>query len=228
MAQRKPRIGVTGAGKRWSPSWWSTRLALWLCGAEVERISVRHRPSGLPLHGIVIGGGSDISPEHYGGTLDGKVKHDPERDDLEIRWIKKALRDDIPILGVCRGAQLINVLHEGNLYDDIRDLRKQTYNRPGLLPTKQVFIRGDSDLASIVKKRKLRVNSLHHQAVHNVGHGLRIVAHDLDEIPQAIESTGHHAIIGVQWHPEYLFYLPSELRLFRWLIKAARQLLRRG
>ncbi|MGQ4277517.1 gamma-glutamyl-gamma-aminobutyrate hydrolase family protein [Pseudidiomarina sp. E22-M8] len=224
MAQRKPRIGVTGAGKKWSPSWWTTRIALWLCGAEVERISVRHRPSGLPLHGIVIGGGSDISPEHYGGTLSGKVKHDPDRDELEINWIKKALRDDIPMLGICRGAQLINIVHDGNLYDDIRELRKQTYNRPGLLPTKQVFVRGDSDLATIVKKRKLRVNSLHHQAVQDVGENLRIVAHDLDDLPQAIESSGHHPIIGVQWHPEYLFYIPSELRLFHWLVKEAKQL----
>lgn len=221
MAQRKPRIGVTGAGKKWSPSWWCTRLALWLCGAEVERISVHHRPSGLPLDGMVIGGGSDISPEHYGGTLSGKVKHDPERDDLEIRWIHKALRDGIPMLGICRGAQLINVVHGGNLYDDIRHLREKTYNRPGLLPTKQVFVAAESKLRELVDKPKLRVNSLHHQAVHQVGRELKIVAHDLDDIPQAIESTGTHRILGVQWHPEYLFYVPSELRIFRWLVKAA-------
>lgn len=225
MAQRKPRIGVTGAGKKWSPSWWSTRFALWLCGAEVERISVHHRPSGLPLHGLIIGGGSDISPEHYGGTLQGKVKHDSERDDLEIRWIKKALREDLPMLGICRGAQLINVVHGGNLYDDIRHMREHTYNRPGLLPTKQVFVRGDAYLAKLVKKRKLRVNSLHHQAVHDVGDNLRIVAHDLDEIPQAIESLDQRPILGVQWHPEYLFYVPSQLRLFRWLVNQARKLL---
>lgn len=227
MAQRKPRIGVTGAGKKWSPSWWSTRLALTLCGAEVERISVHHRPSGLPLHGIIIGGGSDISPEHYGGTLSGKVKHDHERDDLEMRWIAKALRDGLPMLGICRGAQLLNVVHKGNLYDDIRDLRHHTYNRPGLLPTKQVYVDERSQLGGIVKKPKLRVNSLHHQAVHEVGQGLKIVAHDLDLLPQAIESTGKHPIVGVQWHPEYLFYVPSQLRLFRWLVTQARLFMRR-
>jgi putative glutamine amidotransferase len=172
---------------------------------------------------MVIGGGSDISPEHYGGTLSGKVKHDPERDDLEIRWIKKALRDNVPMLGICRGAQLINVVHGGNLYDDIRHLRKKTYNRPGLLPTKQVFIAAESKLRDLLDKPKLRVNSLHHQAVHDVGRDLKIVAHDLDDIPQAIESTGEHQLLGVQWHPEYLFYVSSELRIFRWLVKAAKR-----
>ena len=142
-----------------------------------------------------------------------------------MRWIAKALRDDLPMLGICRGAQLLNVVHQGNLYGDIRDLRHHTYNHPGLLPTKQVYVDDRSMLAGIVNKPKLRVNSLHHQAVHEVGKGLKIVAHDLDLLPQAIESEYGQPIIGVQWHPEYLIYVPSQLRLFRWLVRQAKQLL---
>lgn len=220
----RPNIGVTGAGKRWSPSWWCLRLAIWLVGGRPVRISVRHQPpASIAFAAMVISGGSDISPEHYGGEITAPVKHDPDRDELEMRWIRHSLKEQIPLLGICRGAQLINVVRGGNLHQDIRELRSLTYNRPGLLPTKQVFVTPESQLAAIVGKTKLRVNSLHHQAVRDTGRGLAIVATDLDDIPQAIECEHDEAIIGVQWHPEYLFYVPAQLRLFRWLVRCARR-----
>ena len=178
---------------------------------------MRHKPSGKPLHGLVIGGGDDIGPEHYHGDLQEKVKSDPERDQLEIHWINYALEQRLPLLGICRGAQLINVVLGGDLYSDIRTLRDRTYNRPGLLPTKQVFLRPDSVVAGVTRRRKLRVNSLHHQAIKRLGRDLRIVGRDLDEFPQAVEGDNGQPIIGVQWHPEYLFYLPAQFALFRWL-----------
>lgn len=219
MAAR-PRIGVTGTAGRWSPGWWCTALALRLTGAVPERISVRHAPSGASLDALVIGGGDDISPEHYHGDLREKVKSDPERDLLEIQWIERALREGLPLLGICRGAQLINVVLGGDLHMDIGPLRRKTYNRPGLLPTKQVFVEPGALLEQVSGRRKLRVNSLHHQAINRVGRGLRVVGRDLDKFVQAVEGTGDQPILGVQWHPEYLFYLPSHLALFRWLVRA--------
>ncbi len=220
MAER-PRVGVTGNHRRWSPSWWSTRCALALTGAEAERISVRHAPSGRPLSALIIGGGDDIGPEHYGGDIGAKVRGDPARDTLEIRWIEQALAQGIPLLGICRGAQLINVVLGGNLHQDIRPMRVRTYNRPGLLPTKQVQVDGHSQLSRICSRHRLRVNSLHHQAVRDPGEGLRAVAWDLDNIVQAVEAEDGRPIVGVQWHPEYLFYLPAQLALFRWLTRIA-------
>ncbi|QLC74149.1 gamma-glutamyl-gamma-aminobutyrate hydrolase family protein [Pseudomonas sp. LPB0260] len=220
MAER-PRVGVTGNSRRWSPSWWSTRLALRLAGAQAERISVRHAASGRPLSALIIGGGDDIGPEHYGGEITAKVRSDPERDELEMRWIERALEQGIPLLGICRGAQLINVVLGGNLHQDIRAMRVHTYNRPGLLPTKQVRVDAESRLAGLCGKARLRVNSLHHQAVRQPGEGLRVVAWDLDNIVQAVEAADGRPIIGVQWHPEYLCYLPAQLALFRWLIRSA-------
>lgn len=217
---RRPRVGVTGNGRRWSPSWWCTKIALRLAGAEPVRISVRHPWSGVPLHALIISGGDDISPEHYGGDLNQKVRLDPERDKLEIEWIEWALEHHVPLLGICRGAQLINVVKGGTLYSDIRHLRKLTYNRPGLLPTKQVRLKNTSHLATLCRKNHLRVNSLHHQAVKRLGIGLKSVGHDLDNLTQAIESSEGELIIGVQWHPEYLFYLPAQFALFRWLRQA--------
>ena len=213
----RPRIGVTGNGRRWSPSWWCTWLALRLTGAVPVRISVRHDPGTAPLDALIIGGGDDISPEHYGGDIDARVKADPARDELEIHWIEKALDGGLPLLGICRGAQLINAVLGGTLHQDIRPLRKRTYNRPGLLPTKRVELEAGTRVAAICGKTRLRVNSLHHQAVKEPGKSLRVVGRDLDAIPQAIEHTGGREIVGVQWHPEYLFYLPAQLALFRWL-----------
>jgi putative glutamine amidotransferase len=222
MAAR-PRVGVTGNHRRWAPGWWCASLALRLAGAVPERISVRHPPSGQPLDALVIGGGNDIGPEHYGGDIDAKVKADPERDLLEIDWIKKAIRERIPVLGICRGAQLINVVMGGSLHQDIRAIRVRTKNRPGLLPTKRVLLDEGSEVAAIFKRGMIRVNSLHHQAVDRPGEGLRAVGRDLDDIVQAFESESGWPIIGVQWHPEYLLYLPSQLALFRWLLLQTRE-----
>lgn len=218
MAER-PRVGVTGNGRRWAPGWWCAWIALRLAGARPVRISVRHSPGARPLAGLIIGGGNDIGPEHYGGDLDAKVKADPERDRLEMEWIRTALEDNLPLLGICRGAQLINVVQGGTLHQDIRPLRKHTRNRPGLLPTKQVRVEPESRLAAICGKTRIRVNSLHHQAIRDAGAGLRVVGRDLDGIVQAVESAAGRPVIGVQWHPEYLFYLPVQFALFRWLLR---------
>ena len=180
---------------------------------------MRHPPSGEVLDALIIGGGNDISPEHYGGDLDAKVKLDPERDQLEMRWIQHALENKLPLLGICRGAQLINIVLGGTLHQDIRPMRKRTYNRPGLLPTKQIRVEPDSNLARICGKTRLRVNSLHHQAINKPGRELQVVGWDLDEITQAVECLNESTILGVQWHPEYLFYLPSQFALFRWLLQ---------
>ncbi len=220
MAER-PRIGVTGNGRRWAPAWWCTSLALRLAGSSPERISTRHAPSGKELDAMLIGGGNDISPEHYQGDMEAQVKLDHERDKLEIAWIKLTIEQGLPLMGICRGAQLINVVLGGNLHQDIRGMRRLTYNRPGLLPTKQVHVEADSTLATICGKTRLRVNSLHHQAVDQAADELRIVGRDLDELPQAVESRTQQRIIGVQWHPEYLFYLPAQFALFRWLVREA-------
>lgn len=218
MAERK-RVGVTGNSRRLSPSWFCTRLALALAGAKAERISLVHSPKNERLDALIIGGGDDISPEHYGQAISPTIKSDPDRDRLEIQWIQKALKEDIPLLGICRGAQLINAVMGGTLHQDIRPMRKLTYNRAGLLPTKQVMLDPDGLLADICRKTKLRVNSLHSQAIDRHAEGLKIVGRDLDGIVQAVQSSEGRCIVGVQWHPEYLFYIPAQMALFRWLLK---------
>jgi putative glutamine amidotransferase len=187
------------------------------------RLSVRHTADEQSLAALVIGGGDDIGPEQYGGMSDARAKLDPARDQLEIAWIREALARDMPLLGICRGAQLINVVLGGTLHQDIRELRRHTHNRPGLLPTKQVLLTPDSRLSSICARETLRVNSLHHQAIDRPGDSLQVVARDRDNICQAVECTRGRRILGVQWHPEYLFYVLSQQRLFRWLVTQTRE-----
>lgn len=213
-------VGVTGNAKRFSPSWWCSAFALRLVSARPVRLSTRHGPGKHPFSALIIGGGDDINPEHYGGDKDVKARIDVKRDQMEIDWIQWALEHNIPMLGICRGAQLINVVQGGSLHQDIRPMRVNTHNRRGILATKRVTIQADSLLKSVIHKSTVKVNSLHHQAVDDTGTDLKAVAWDNDHIIQAIESTDKR-IIGVQWHPEYLFYLPSQLALFKNLIQRA-------
>jgi putative glutamine amidotransferase len=93
---KRPRIGVGGNTKRWSPSWWCTALALRLAGAMPARISVRHSQNIEFIDALIVGGGDDINPEYYKGEMNNNVKIDIRRDQLEIDWIKKALKKTIP------------------------------------------------------------------------------------------------------------------------------------
>jgi putative glutamine amidotransferase len=217
----RPRIGVTGDSRLLSPSWWCISLVLRSCGARPFRISTQNPAPDARFDGLVISGGNDIGPELYGGDAMPKARIDHQRDALEARWIRRALKHGWPILGICRGAQLLNAVLGGSLLQDVRSLRRHTSNRPSLLPTKTVALREESCLAEKVGATAVRVNSLHHQAILHPGDNLKVVGRDRDSICQAIESETGCAAMGVQWHPEYLFYQAAQRRIFRWLVEHA-------
>lgn len=221
MAQRIP-VGVTGNARRFSPSWWCLRMAIWLAGGRAIRISPKQPRTGEDVAALVISGGDDIDPALYGGEKNEHAEIDPHRDELELQWIKYAIAHHIPVLGICRGEQLLNVAFGGTLHADIRAMRRHTRNRPSLLPTKKVRLAPHCCLREITGRKRLWVNSLHHQAVHHLGDAMRSVAKDRDNLVQAIEHQPGEPWMGVQWHPEYLFYLPKQFALFRWLIKRGR------
>ncbi len=218
---KRPRIGVTGDARRVSPSWLCISLVLRSLGASPRRISTRSPALGEEFDGLVVSGGNDIGPELYGGEEMPATRIDHQRDALEASWIRRALKREWPILGICRGAQLLNVVRGGSLIQDLRDLRRHTSNRPSLLPTKSVRLRERSHLAENLGQKIVRVNSLHHQAILEPGEDLRVVGRDRDEICQAIESRTGPAAMGVQWHPEYLFYQSTQRRVFGWLVEQA-------
>ena len=220
---RRPLIGVTGPASRlaWGRIaacwrvWRAGGRPLWLAPGSGEALPAA-------LEGLVVTGGSDIDPSLYLQAGGPWVAPDPQRDQFELTALEFARRHELPLLGICRGAQLINVAAGGTLYQDITELRRVTSNRPTLLPRKQVEVESDSRLARVLGVTVVQVNSLHHQAVEHLGDGLRVVARDGDRIVQAIEAPQRRFCIGVQWHPEYLGWQQVQRRLFQALVAAAR------
>jgi len=219
----RPVVGVTGNARRWSPSWLAIQSAIRLAGGRPVRISVDRRHPPDELHAVIVSGGDDIHPHLYGGEPASSSSYDPDRDALEREYVHFAFEQRLPLLGICRGYQLINVTLGGSLHGDIRPLRVKTSNRATVLPRKSVELAPGSLLASVMQRQRLLVNSLHNQALHALADRLRAVGHDEDRFIQAVESHDEIPLLGVQWHPEYLFYLPSHFRLFRWLVQRAAQ-----
>lgn len=156
------------------------------------------------------------------------IREHLDRDSLEIPLIREAIARGLPVLGICRGMQLINVCLGGSLHQEISVFYGETPILTTLLPRKRILISSASRLRSIVRTKKLHVNSLHYQSVRTLGAGLIAVATESNGIIQAIEHTGAPFILGVQWHPEYLaFEKPTQQRLFQSLINSAHLYLER-
>ena len=207
-------IGVTGPSRRMRWAWWATRWHLKRCGADAQYLTAA---KGFPegdFDGFIIGGGNDIDPAVYGGDVSTSRNVDPLRDEFELSVLNLASERGLPVLGICRGSQLLNVHAGGTLHGDLRGLRKKTSNRGTLLPRKTVDVQPGSKLASMLDSVRTRVNSLHHQSVQEVGNGLVISGRDRDNIIQGIESAGDPLRIGVQWHPEYMPQRRDQRRLF--------------
>jgi putative glutamine amidotransferase len=211
----RPLVVVTGPHRRLRFGWWATRFMLWLAGLRGHYMTAHRRDLPEGARGLIIGGGNDIEPEHYGLTGDAGATYDPERDAFEMEMVRWGLRDDLPILGICRGAQLINIVLGGSLHLDIRPLRQHTPNRNTVLPVKWADLVPDSALHAAVRHPALRINSLHNQAIDRTASELMVVARDRDGFIQAVEHRTGQYVLGVQWHPEYLPYSAPHRALFR-------------
>lgn len=152
-----------------------------------------------------------------------KVGHygDPARDDLELKLLDEALQLNRPVLGICRGCQLINVHLGGNLHRDIRNFYVAPPHITTVFPRKEIEICPQTRLREILGVSSCQVNALHYQAIDRVGQGLAISARETNpNIIQAIEYPGRF-VIGVQWHPEYLFREQRQRELFSALVQSA-------
>lgn len=213
-AANKPLVIVTGPHKTLRFGWWATRLMLWICGLRARYVTPTSPRYPAGVAGVVIGGGDDVQPEHYGLSGDAGARYDPERDALELEIFRIAYANQVPVLGICRGAQLMNIALGGNLHQDLRPLRKHTPNRNTIFRIKDAIIEPASRLAQVIGRNNLRVNSLHNQAIDEIAEPFRLAASDRDGFTQAIEHPQHSFMIGVQWHPEYLPYARHQRKLF--------------
>lgn len=162
--------------------------------------------------GLLLSGGNDVNPEKYRenvaphnhGTID------TPRDNLEHKLLEEALQRNLPILGICRGNQVLNVHFGGTLFQDIpvevsgAISHQSDFAQTGSYETHEISIVSDSLLASILNKQQIITNSIHHQAIKEVGAHLRINARATDGVIEGIEHISYPFLVGVQWHPEIL------------------------
>jgi putative glutamine amidotransferase len=172
------------------------------------------------LDGLCLAGGPDIDPAAYGASHRDERLGETDRgvDVVELALAQAADGSGTPILGICRGAQAINVLRGGTLHQHVEGHRQTT---PATAAAHRVTIATESGLCNVTGAHGLSVNSFHHQAVDGVGAGLRPVSTAPDCAIEAIEDPGLPFVLGVQWHAEGMIERPEQLALFAALVQAA-------
>lgn len=176
------------------------------------------------LDGIIFSGGGDPDPIFFAQEPEqncGEIN--PLRDKFELLLAKECLKRQIPVLGICRGCQILNIAAGGNIHQDILHISKIKHYQqaPRWHSTHYVTIKEQTMLRKIIKAEKIRVNSIHHQAIKKVAATFITSATANDQIVEAIESRNSYAI-GVQWHPEELLHSHGK-NLFTSLLEAAKK-----
>jgi putative glutamine amidotransferase len=236
MSAERPLIGIVGTEfRRETGNLWSGIGSTYLRAIEAA--------GGIPLlihlssdqtvlerlyalcDGIVFAGGGDVDPQHYGQEAHPKLGDiEALRDAVELHLARNAVQIGLPIFGICRGAQLLNVAMGGTLYQDIgAQLPDALEHRESALLNKRTHLahplrlRDDSWLAQQLDTTELAVNTIHHQALQTIAPGLRVTGYAPDGVVEAIEGTGPHFLAAVQCHPEELWHTadPRWARVFR-------------
>ncbi|MGE5594013.1 MAG: gamma-glutamyl-gamma-aminobutyrate hydrolase family protein [Betaproteobacteria bacterium] len=215
----RPLVGVTCSGYSPNESGETRKhtlphdyvYALTKAGSEVVILPAGDGESALrlaeSLGGVVLSGGADLDPRHFGEEPHPSLGHiDPERDEFELALVKAAVQAGTPILAICRGIQVLNVAMGGTLYQDIpsqvNGAIKHRQDAPRYYASHQVIVERHSKLAGMVGAGEVLVNSFHHQAVRQVAPGFVVSARSSDGVIEGIESVHDLFVVGVQWHPE--------------------------
>ena len=233
----KPRIGVTCGS---APEGRSLALDLDYVDAILRAGAIPLViPPNLPeesladtlqnLDGLLLSGGPDVDPVHFGEEpLPAMGRIDPGRDRVELGLARLALETGMPILGICRGAQVLNIAAGGDIFQDLPSqaegiLKHVQQPTPMPYPTHGIRIEPGSLLASVTGRESLRVNTWHHQAVRRVAPGFAVSATAEDGVIEAIEKPGAAFVLGLQFHPESMAKggSPEATLLFEAFVKSA-------
>ncbi|GAA2809284.1 gamma-glutamyl-gamma-aminobutyrate hydrolase family protein [Kitasatospora sp. CM 4170] len=225
---RRPLIGITSYQDEAAWSVWRQRASLLpqtyvdaVVRAGGTPVLLPPQPGGAEhlvdaLDGLVLAGGPDVDPARYGAAADPRTgPPHPARDDWEDRLLHAALARDLPLLGVCRGMQLLNVALGGTLLQHLPERSHQIV--PAGFVRHPVAVEDGSRLAGVLGGAT-DVSCYHHQAVDRIGRGLQVTARSADGTVEALELPGHRFVLGVQWHPETD---PDDDRLFHAFLTAS-------
>lgn len=231
----KPVIGVI-------PLWDDDKDSIWMLPGYMDGIS---EAGGLPIifpftadshnidqlfglcDGILLTGGHDVSSELYHEEpLEGLVEYCEKRDAMEEIVLAKALKEDVPVLGICRGIQFINAALGGTLYQDIPLQHPSEVNHhqkaPYDIPAHEVAIVDGSPLYDCLSTTQLAVNSCHHQAIRDLAPRLEVMASSPDGLVEAVYLPGKRFLWAVQWHPEFSYKSDENSRkILRAFVEAA-------
>ena len=219
-----------------------------MAGGKPVRVMPKSFNGNLDYDGVIIGGGSDIHPDNYTKedvralkrstwlrfkeglfypmellSRFSSTQYDKDRDDMEIKFIHYALDNKLPLLGICRGHQLLNAELGGTLYESTLPLLKTKLRIRSPFPRKKViYTVNDSLISRIAGDDPLKVNAIHSQAIAQPAGDLKITAKEKAGINQVVEDKSNDNVLGVQWHPEYLFYMKAHRKIFSWLVREAK------
>ncbi len=180
------------------------------------------------VSGVCLSGGPDLDPGSYGEHRNARTgPTEGDLDTFELALARAADARRLPILAICRGLQLLNVARGGTLHQHLPDLvgERITHRQgePGERPTHWVTLAAPSRLSVILRRRRAKVNSFHHQAVATVGDGLIVTSRAADGTVESLEALDRDFVLGVQWHAECLVDRSEQAALFSALVDSARR-----
>lgn len=241
---RKPIIVITaGRQNLYTPR--RESQSVWT-GCDVNYVKSILRSGGTPMllpflvdrdsvraalgtaDGLLLTGGGDVIPLAYGEEPHPKsIYQDPVRDEMEFEVVRLAVEMGLPVLGICRGIQVLNVALGGTLVQDIpsqvSDAIKHSGGELGPALTHSVDMDQDSLIARVFGTTTMPVNSWHHQAVKGLGRGLKVTCRARDGVVEGLESDEGKRVLAVQYHPEEIAAdFPQFQKLFDWLVSEAR------
>lgn len=221
---KKPRIGITKPTQiRFSAPYFTIWISIWLSGGIP--VVLKHMKKKPSIDGLVLGGGKDVYPALYQQKAKSGYLYDRERDYMEKNWLDYALARKLPVLGICRGAQMLNVHLGGNLHMDLSLVYSEANYPHNFFAyqffRKKILLSQNTLMHRIFNCDEMMVNSIHKQSIDKLGKGLKVTAREPNGIIQAVEKEDHPFLMGVQFHPERLIYQRRFRKLFQVFIRAA-------
>lgn len=223
---KKPIILITGSDGCDRVAQWTIKWAVRLAGGKPKLVTPKTCYKG-DFDGLILSGGVDIHPNRYHSSAKLNYPYELARDELEYAWLERSRALNKPVMGICRGAQLMNVYCKGTLHLDVSKAYEEAQYSSSLIAKivyrKRMYLERSSLLYQIFRRDSLKVNSLHTQSIDCLGRDLVVSAREKNGVIQAVEDSTRAFYIGVQFHPEFLIYSEYYRRLFKKLIQQARE-----